>query len=446
MEVKNNTKKKLISNNANNIITSPKNDPEENLDNFITKIIKTYTIKYTLYIIGKRLHYLSSEGDVLYFLLDISAETDINPFDKKLLIDIQFIPNKKPYITFKKDFFIPSLCDNRNFFDCLYKKDYIYDKKFDTVEKIFDEIVHKGIKHFLFCIKDCIKFKNFIFFGDYDLKEFYNMNDFLERDNVLLYRINQVNDSVIEERYMIITQLYLLIFTPKENDKSFAKLIFKEKLHDINFSQKIIYNKFIKKKVLRLSLQGINTPIDNTYEIEFFFVNRNCPVIIDDLSEDEEKKENSNNNTNNINNNNNIITEEQKEEKIFEEKCHKLKEDLEKKQNEVNFRQYISIIRISKSLFHIQKKEVKILNNDINYQNQIIDNEKLFQFSEKAFFYYNNLKKDEKEKFQEIREFYLIAVNLIGAELMAFYDKDKTNFNYYYDKIKFILSENEKNQ
>ena len=96
------------------------------------------------------------------------------------------------------------------------------------------------------------------------------MNDFLERDNILLYRINQVNDSVIEERYMIITQLYLLIFTPKENDKSFAKLIFKEKLHDINFSQKIIYNKFIKKKVLRLSLQGINTPIDNTYEIEFF--------------------------------------------------------------------------------------------------------------------------------------------------------------------------------
>ena len=193
-----------------------------------------------------------------------------------------------------------------------------------------------------------------------------------------------------------------------------------------------------------MSLQGINTPIDNTYEIEFFFVDRNCPVIIDDLSDDEEKKENSNNNTNNINNN--IITEEQKEEKIFEEKCHKLKEDLEKKQNEVNFRQYISIIRISKSLFHIQKKEVKILNNDINYQNQIIDNEKLFQFSEKAFFYYNNLKKDEKEKFQEIKEFYLIAVNLIGAELMAFYDKDKTNFNYYYDKIKFILSENEKNQ
>ena len=152
--------------------------------------IKNYTIKYTLYIIDKRLHYLPSEGDILYFLLDISAETDINPFDKKLLIDNQFISNKKPYITFKKDFFIPSLFDNRNFFDCLYKKDYIYDKIFDMVEKIFDEIVHKRIKHFLFCVKDCIEFKNFIFFDYYDLKEFYNMNDFLEKDNILLYRIN----------------------------------------------------------------------------------------------------------------------------------------------------------------------------------------------------------------------------------------------------------------
>ena len=438
MDVNNNAKKKLISINDNNKKTSSKNNPEKNLDNFIKKICKTYSINYKLYIIGKRLHYLSSEGDILYFLLDISAETDINPFDKKLLIDIQFIPDKKPYITFKDDFFIPSLCDNRNFFDCFYKKDYIYDKKFDSVEKIFDEIVHKGIKHFLFCAKDCIEFRNFIFFGDYELKEIYNMNDFLERSNILLYRINQVTNSVIEERYMIITQLYILIFTPKENDKSFAKLIFKEKLHDINFSQKIIYNKSIKKKILKLSLQGINTPIDNTYEIDFFFVDRNCPVILDDLSDEEEKAENKENT--------NTITEIQKEEKSFEEKCLKLKEDLEKKQNEVNFRKYLLIIRSCKSLFHIQKKELKILNNDLNYQNQIIDNEKLFQFSEKAFNYYNNLKSGEKEKFQEIREFYLIAVNLIGAELMAFYDKDKANFNYYYDKIKFILSENEKNQ
>ena len=437
MEENNNGKKKLISINDNNKKTLIENKSMD-LDLFIKKICKNYSIDYTLYIIGKRLHYLSSEGDILYFLLEINAETDINPFDKKLLLSIQFIPDKKPYLTFQKDFFTPSFCDNRNFFDCFYKKDYIYDKNFDMVEKIFDEIIHKGIKHFLFCVKDSMKFKNFLFFGDYDLKEFYNINDFLEHSNVLFYRINQVTETQIEERYMIITQLYLLIFTPKENDKSFAKLIFKEKLHDINFSQKIIYNKFVKKKILLLSLQGINTPIDKTYELEFFFVDRNCPVVFDELSDEEDKNENKEDT--------HKITKEQKDEKNFEEKCSKLKEELEKKQNEINFRKYLSIIRNCKSLFHIQKKNIKIETNNFNLQNQIIENEKLFNFSEQAFNHYNNLKNGEKEKFQEIKEFYLIAINLIGAELMAFYDKDKTNFNYYYDKIKFILSENEKNQ
>ena len=112
------------------------------------------------------------------------------------------------------------------------------------------------------------------------------MNDFLEHSNMLFYRINQVSETVIEERYIIITQLYFLLFSPKENDKSFAKLIFKEKLHDISFSQKIIYNKFAKRNILRLNLQGINTPIDNTYEIEFFFVDRCCPVLTE-LNTDE---------------------------------------------------------------------------------------------------------------------------------------------------------------
>ena len=437
MEDNNNAKKKLISNKYNNKKTPVQNEPEAEIDIFIKKICKNLSIDYKLYIVGKRLYYLSSEGDILYFLLDIYQETDINPFDKRLLIDIQFIPKKKPLLTFKNDFFEPSFCDNRDFIDCFIKKDFIYDNNnFDLVEKIMEEIISKGIKQFLFCVKDCLQFNNFIFFGDYELKEYYNMNDFLEHSNMLFYRINQVSETVIEERYIIITQLYFLLFSPKENDKSFAKLIFKEKLHDISFSQKIIYNKFAKRNILRLNLQGINTPIDNTYEIEFFFIDRCCPVLTELNTDENEKKEN---------NNNIIINNEPKEEKIFKEKCDKLKEEIEKKQNEINFRKYFSVIRSCKPLFHIQRKEVKLVNN-LQFQNQIIDNEKLFQFSEKAFNYYNNLKNEEKEKFQDIKEFYLIAVNLIGAELMAFYDKDKTNFNYYYDKIKSILGENEKNQ
>ena len=43
-------------------------------------------------------------------------------------------------------------------------------------------------------------------------------------------------------------------------------------------------------------------------------------------------------------------------------------------------------------------------------------------------------------------DFYIIAINFLGAELMTFFDKEKANFNFYYDKVKFILNENEKNQ
>ena len=311
MEDNNNAKKKLISNKYNNKKTPVQNEPEAEIDIFIKKICKNLSIDYKLYIVGKRLYYLSSEGDILYFLLDICQKTDINPFDKRLLIDIQFIPKKKPLLTFKNDFFEPSFCDNRDFIDCFIKKDFIYDNNnFDLVEKIMEEIISKGIKQFLFCVKDCLQFNNFIFFGDYELKEYYNMNDFLEHSNMLFYRINQVSETVIEERYIIITQLYFLLFSPKENDKSFAKLIFKEKLHDISFSQKIIYNKFAKRNILRLNLQGINTPIDNTYEIEFFFVDRCCPVLTELNTDENEKKEN---------NNNIIINNEPKEEKIFKE-------------------------------------------------------------------------------------------------------------------------------
>ena len=71
--------------------------------------------------------------------------------------------------------------------------------------------------------------------------------------------------------------------------------------------------------------------------------------------------------------------------------------------------------------------------------------EKLFQFCEKNFNYYNKLTLKEKEKYKDRIEFYLVTINFLGAELMAFYDKEKTNFNFYYDKIKSILNANEKN-
>ena len=410
---------------------------ENDIEIFIEKISVNLSILYKLYISGKILYYLSIEGHIIYFIIEICKDTDINPFDGNFIIDLQFIPKKKPLIKFRKDCFIPSLCDNRNFFDCFVKSDFVYDDNLDKVEKIMEEIIHFGIKNFLFCLKENIDYNTFIYYGDYELKEIYNINDFLQNlELIKFYRVNHVYNSEIEEKYFIITQLYFLIFTPKQDDKSFVELIFKEKLRDININIKIIHNNKLKRDTLLLIFEEINTPIDNTYEIEFFFIDRNCPVNTDEIYQEEI----GNNNEINIINN-----EPQSEEKIFMEKYDKLKTDINTKQKEINLSKYISVISTYKPLFKSKNNEVKKL-SEIELKNKIIDYEKLFQFCEKNFNHYNNLDDKEKEKFKERIQFYLIVINFLAAELMAFYDKEKTNFNFYYNKIKSILNENEKNQ
>jgi hypothetical protein len=289
----------------------------------------------------------------------------------------------------------------------------------------------------LFCLKENIDYNTFIYYGDYELKEIYNINDFLQNlELIKFYRVNHVYNSEIEEKYFIITQLYFLIFTPKQDDKSFVELIFKEKLRDININIKIIHNNKLKRDTLLLIFEEINTPIDNTYEIEFFFIDRSCPVNTDEIYQEEI----GNNNEINIINN-----EPQSEEKIFMEKYEKLKTDINTKQKEINLSKYISVINTYKPLFKSKNNEVKKL-SEIELKNKIIDYEKLFQFSEKVYNYYNELNEKDKKKYKDRMDFYIIAINFLGAELMTFFDKEKANFNFYYDKVKSILNENEKNQ
>ena len=418
--------------------TDSKIDNKENdIEIFIEKISLKLTVLYKLYISGKILYYFQAEGDIIYFVIEICKDTDINPFEANFIIDLQFIPKKKPLINFRKDCFIPSLCDNRNFFDCFVKNDFIYDNNLTKLEKIMEEIIHGGIKNFLYCLKENIEYNTFVYYGDYELKELYNINDFLQNSDLIkFYRVNHIYNSEIEEKYFIITQLYFLILIPKKDDKSFAELIFKEKLREININLKKTFNNKFKKDTILLIFEEINTPIDNTYEMEFFFIDRSCPININDIYQE------NNNNNNEINKINN---EPQNEEKIFMEKYDKLKDDINLKQKEINLSKYISVISTYKPLFKSKMKETKNL-SEIEIKNRIIDYEKLFQFCEKNFEHYNNLEGKEKEKYKDRIQFYLIVINFLAAELMAFYDKEKTNFNYYYNKIKSILNENEKNQ
>ena len=218
--------------------TTPKNKPKEkDIESFLEKISNNLTKKKKIEIYGKILNYNINEkdndGTIINFTFYIFKKTSINPFENEIIIDIELIPNKIPYARIKTDFIIPSLYDNRNFYYCLTNEhEYLYNpNNLIELEDILKNVTNLGIENFLISIKENTEIKSFIFYGEYELNSIYNINDFLENSKLLkFYRINQIieNEKRIEEKYLILTQLQILIFKPQEKDKTYAELIFKK--------------------------------------------------------------------------------------------------------------------------------------------------------------------------------------------------------------------------
>ena len=440
--------------------TTPK---DINIESFIEKIINKFSKNNNFYITGKTLSYINlkeSKGNII-FQIKIYKNTEINPFTSDILIDIEFIPNEVPYARIKSDFTLPSLYDNRNYFYCLSNDhEYIYDpNNLAATENLITDIINTGIENFLLCINENLSINNFIYYGEYELNNIYNINEFLENSKLIkLYRVNQILDKgkEIEEKYIIVTQLYILIFRPQEKDKTFAQLKFMKKLKNVSFNyKKKSFNKKANSNTLILLIQDIKTPNGKTYEIEFSFIDRSRPPVEkhpeeeSEESEDEESnkdnnKDNNNdlsnkNNTNNTNNNNKINNE------VIDiwDKYYKFEEEIEKKQKEINFGKYKLVIEKYRPLFShrsITEKKLK----GIAFKNQIMEYEKMFQHCEKLYNHYANMK--DNKKYKKRMDYYMVNINFFCAELMGFFDLEKASFKFYFDKMKHYLELNENNQ
>lgn len=71
-----------------------------------------------------------------------------------------------------------------------------------------------------------------VYYGDYHIDEIYNMNEFLLNDEINFCRCFQYSSSkkvmgkTKKDRYIILTDVYFLLFDPLENNKNLAKLLF----------------------------------------------------------------------------------------------------------------------------------------------------------------------------------------------------------------------------
>jgi len=405
----------MEKNKINEIIETPENENiyEEHIIKTINKLKENKDIKIT----GKILHYL--ETPILYYNCTSISNTKSNPFDIDIEFTFEFIDKETPYITILTDFIEPSLKDNRNYFRCL-TSDHKYKFNLNNLtqqEKILESMIN-GIENFLTYLNESIAINAFIFFGEYEYEHIYQINDFLQNNNILnFYRINElINNNKKEERYIIITSLYFLIFEPLEEDKALARLINSIKLKDLNLT----FDKNEKNKSLILKLSLSKTKKKNSKDIEFVLIDRSRKV------------KNINENDVNLVDDELIKENENKDENL---KYSTLMNQWFSYQDKVNFKNYDIVLNKYKILFSDSKGYLKITEKK---KNRIEEFNQHIKFNEEMVALYEKLKNKNNDK----RMYKLISnIIYICSELVNYADTKDGKENEYLIKIRKYIDQ-----
>ena len=367
----------------------------------VMNITQKYSNNKNIKLIGKVLYNIPKKTNILFYCI-INNSCDINPFSSDINLRFEFTEDSVPYVTILNDFIKPTLNDGRNIFYCLTNKhQYIFKKNnLNELEKIFDELI-SGIQNFLLCLKENIQINVYIYYGEYEIGHIYQINDFMINKNTLKYfRIIQINGKVEEMKYIVITQLYFLLFEPDNEDMSLAKLekFFFIKDIDFSFGEGILNKK--NKKICELKL--LNKEINVLFEIKY------------SLYSDEQE-----NNNNNYEEFKNIILQ---------------------KKAEIDLNKYKIIITNYKPLFTIEiKKSNKKTNKSIEY---MYNDFKLYiSYFEELYNYYKDFK---EENIRQRVKTYLANLTYYCVDFISFYDSNPEEVKFYQSKmIKYLDNNND---
>ena len=375
---------------------------EEKYDEYMKKVIEKFKKDKEIYLKGKLLHYL--EKPTLFYICTVIANTKYNPFDVDIQFSFEFINGEIPYASILTDFIDPTFKDNRNYYRCL-SKDYNYKfylDKFEQHDKILESMI-EGIENFLTYINESIAVNTFIFFGEYEYNHIYQINDFLFNNNYYnFYRINELNNNQIKERYIIFTKLYFLLFAPISEDKALAKLLFFQKLKDLN----LIFDKNQENNSLILKFD--NKKYKN--DLEFVFIDRRKKEGKEELD---------------------LVEEEENNEKS--EKKEKLNTSIIIKGwfcyiDNINFKTYDIVLSKYKILFKENKRNLKV--KEIK-SNKIEEYNKYIKFNENLISLYEKLK-NNNERINKL----ISNIIYICSELVDYGNTTNGNENEYLTKIR----------
>jgi len=387
---------------------SPECIKEEIYRQFILKTLNDFKENKDINITGKLLYY--SSEPTLYYLVKVYKKTNINPFEKEILFSIEFINGETPYVSILSDFFEPTMNDNRNYFRCLTKEHkYIFYFNEYNISRIILKFMIAGIQNFLRVVKESIEIKHFIYFGEYEFRHIYQINDFLKNKNKF-YRIIEIDDNNREnELFIIFTKLYFMIFEPLEDDKNLVKLIFLKELNEIDFN----YNKNEDNHSLILNL----SETEYKKNLEFVLIDRKHILLKTrkNFEFDNEKNDREYDYSNLIKEwftyqNNNILL----------------------------FKNYKSIIKDYRMIFNEYREHMNLLELVTGKNLNFDECDKLIDFYEQLLEYYesqNNINKDNNNKERQIK----LVSNLmyLCSELINF---NKSQSNRYFVTMKKYMN------
>ena len=419
---------KIIQNDVNSkeII----DETESKFNSFINKITSKYNLSKNSYlknphIIGKILYYLK-DSSILFFTYNIPKNSPENIFKKDIIFAFEFINNKVPYAKVLSNFIYPTLFDGRNLFYYLTNNyDYIFnDEKLDECEIIIDEII-KGIKTFIKTLEENLEIKVLIYYGNYTLNHVYLINDFLINGTVInFFRIHDLNNEFnnIENnneynkissiknkntnlKYIILTELFFLVFEPLVENKSYGKLIKIYHLKDINI---VIKNNSKDKDKENSSLNTyyikISKDVNNSIMINFILIHKN-----------------------------NVSEKTLKEEEI---ECDyddyvEFKNRLEDKKEELNYGNYILVIKNTKNLNAVNQKLDTNKKKFIS-ESRCSDYKKYIEYYEILYDYYKKKNgEDIKNKLKDIFN----KLTFFCVELITFKDSNPKENLIYKSKL-----------
>jgi hypothetical protein len=222
----------------------------------------------------------------LYVYYHYYSRTECNPFKNDVIFNIiitPFFPDDPPQLKCKSTFIFPTLFDNRELLESVLGYKWI-DNKDESGYLQQLEILIENLNIYIHKIYENNCNKTLVYYGRYIKHCVYLMNDFIENPKINFYHVLIYDSQKRKEHfYAVLTELYLLLFKPVEEDRGKGELLMTYDLIQIKEWNERVFHRGKKKESVILRFK-------NGIEINILIFNKELNSFTDLLEQYQKNK------------------------------------------------------------------------------------------------------------------------------------------------------------